>query len=160
MIKLLNEIQEKEYEARINQFNLNKAARIADIVINAAVAFTTAIAQLGPLGPAVGAALSALALTQIALVASQQAPPKPPPITALATGGVVDRPTRALIGEAGPEAVIPLDRYEFSRRDGRGDTIVINQTINGSVIEERKLGEAADKAIRLAQRRRRVPARA
>jgi len=27
-----------------------------------------------------------------------------------ATGGIVNRPTFALIGEAGPEAVIPLDR--------------------------------------------------
>ncbi len=30
--------------------------------------------------------------------------------TPLATGGIVTRPTRALIGEAGPEAVIPLSR--------------------------------------------------
>jgi SLT domain-containing protein len=29
-------------------------------------------------------------------------------IAALAEGGIVDRPTLALIGEAGPEAVIPL----------------------------------------------------
>jgi len=29
---------------------------------------------------------------------------------ALAEGGIVTRPTRALIGEAGPEAVIPLNR--------------------------------------------------
>tara|TARA_Y100000592_G_C5446742_1_gene306419 strand:+ start:1 stop:1539 length:1539 start_codon:yes stop_codon:yes gene_type:complete len=30
--------------------------------------------------------------------------------TPMATGGIVTRPTNALIGEAGPEAVIPLDR--------------------------------------------------
>ena len=30
--------------------------------------------------------------------------------TALAEGGIVTQPTRALIGEAGPEAVIPLSR--------------------------------------------------
>lgn len=29
---------------------------------------------------------------------------------AMATGGIVTRPTRALVGEAGPEAVIPLDK--------------------------------------------------
>jgi TP901 family phage tail tape measure protein len=29
----------------------------------------------------------------------------------MATGGIVTRPTRALIGEAGPEAVIPLDEW-------------------------------------------------
>lgn len=33
-----------------------------------------------------------------------------PEIPALATGGIVDEPTLALIGEAGPEAVIPLDQ--------------------------------------------------
>jgi phage-related minor tail protein len=33
-----------------------------------------------------------------------------PKIPALADGGIVTGPTLALIGEAGPEAVIPLDR--------------------------------------------------
>lgn len=33
-----------------------------------------------------------------------------PPIPYLATGGIVTRPTLAMIGEAGPEAVIPLSR--------------------------------------------------
>ena len=34
---------------------------------------------------------------------------------AMADGGIVTGPTRALIGEAGPEAVIPLDRFERNR---------------------------------------------
>src|SRR5690606_30765592 len=34
----------------------------------------------------------------------------PPRIPALAAGGIVTRPTLALVGEAGPEAVVPLDR--------------------------------------------------
>jgi hypothetical protein len=33
-----------------------------------------------------------------------------PPIPALAAGGIVTRPTLALLGEAGPEAVVPLGR--------------------------------------------------
>jgi len=33
----------------------------------------------------------------------------PPRIPALASGGIVTRPTLALVGEAGPEAVVPLD---------------------------------------------------
>jgi len=41
-------------------------------------------------------------------------PPRPPPssprLPELAAGGIVTRPTHALIGEAGPEAVIPLSR--------------------------------------------------
>ena len=32
-------------------------------------------------------------------------------LLALAAGGIVTSPTTALIGEAGPEAVIPLDRF-------------------------------------------------
>jgi hypothetical protein len=32
-------------------------------------------------------------------------------VTPMATGGIVTQPTNALVGEAGPEAIIPLDRY-------------------------------------------------
>lgn len=35
------------------------------------------------------------------------------PVRAMATGGVVTRPTLALIGEAGPEAVVPLPDYQY-----------------------------------------------
>lgn len=44
----------------------------------------------------------------------------------LATGGVVTSPTIAMVGEAGPEAVVPLDRA-----NGIGATYVIN--LNGDV---------------------------
>jgi len=33
------------------------------------------------------------------------------PVTPMATGGIVTAPTRALVGEAGPEAVLPLDQF-------------------------------------------------
>jgi hypothetical protein len=42
------------------------------------------------------------------------------PRVALAEGGFVNQPTNALIGEAGPEVVIPLDRFE--RMMGLGQT--------------------------------------
>lgn len=45
--------------------------------------------------------------------------------TPFATGGIVTGPTRALIGEAGPEAVIPLDRLQS------GTTV--NVTINAGI---------------------------
>jgi DNA-binding phage protein len=48
-------------------------------------------------------------------------------VPALAEGGVVARPTLALIGEAGPEAVVPLDRAGEFGMGGGGDTYV---TIN------------------------------
>jgi len=50
-----------------------------------------------------------------------------PNIPELATGGIVSGPTLALIGEAGPEAVVPLDRY---RGDGGGNTFIINGALD------------------------------
>ena len=53
-------------------------------------------------------------------------------LTAMADGGIVTRPTQALIGEAGAEAVIPLDRM-----GGMGQRVTIN--VAGSVISEGQL---------------------
>lgn len=58
-------------------------------------------------------------------------PPDLPPIPELAAGGIVRSPTLALIGEAGPEAVIPLSRgaqYGVGTGGG-GNTITVN--VNG-----------------------------
>ena len=42
--------------------------------------------------------------------------------TPMATGGVVTKPTRAVIGEAGPEAVIPLNKFDdYSGTDQKKD---------------------------------------
>jgi len=46
-------------------------------------------------------------------------------IPRLAEGGIVDRPTLAMIGEAGPEAVVPL-----SRTNGIGTNVTINVTVS------------------------------
>ena len=51
-------------------------------------------------------------------------------ILALAAGGIVTSPTLSLIGEAGPEAVIPLGQM------GSMGGTTINLTINGSVTSE------------------------
>jgi hypothetical protein len=48
----------------------------------------------------------------------------------LATGGIVTSPTLSLIGEAGPEAVIPLSKMGSMG----GSNITIN--VGGSVISE------------------------
>jgi phage-related protein len=52
--------------------------------------------------------------------------PAIPNIPMLAKGGVVDRPTFAMIGEAGPEAVIPLSKLDMmlNAASGGGDTAV------------------------------------
>jgi len=53
-------------------------------------------------------------------------------IPKMAEGGIVTKPTRALIGEAGAEAVIPLDRM-----GSMGTTVNVN--VAGSVISEGQL---------------------
>lgn len=59
------------------------------------------------------------------------------PIVPFARGGIVRRPTLALIGEAGPEAVVPLSQY--NRTGGGAGTpagsTTINVTVNGPATE-------------------------
>jgi hypothetical protein len=65
------------------------------------------------------------------------------PRVALAEGGIVTSPTNALIGEAGPEAVIPLSKMPT------GNTY--NITINANVADAR-LGEVVVNAIKRYER--------
>jgi len=64
---------------------------------------------------------------------------------AMATGGIVTSPTFALIGEAGPEAVIPL-----SKAGGMGMNITVNA---GLVSTPDQVGQDIIAAIQKAQRR-------
>jgi len=59
----------------------------------------------------------------------------------LATGGIVNSPTIAMIGEAGPEAVVPLNRM------GSMGGATVNVVINGSVTTEGDLVTAIRNAI-------------
>lgn len=63
----------------------------------------------------------------------------------LAEGGIVTRPTHALIGEAGPEAVIPL-----GRAGGIGGAQTVNVYVSGNVTrsEEELAGRISDVLIR------------
>lgn len=63
-----------------------------------------------------------------------------PKIPMLADGGIVNGPTLAMIGESGPEAVIPLDRM----RSGGGVTV----NVNGGLATSAEIGEAVVNAIR------------
>ena len=61
---------------------------------------------------------------------------KIPEIPQLAMGGIVDKPTLALIGEAGPEAVVPLNRAgEFGLGSGGGVTINVHGGDPESVVD-------------------------
>ena len=65
-------------------------------------------------------------------------------IPKLAEGGIVRRPTLALIGEAGPEAVVPLNRMN------RGGGITVNVT--GGLSTSAEIGQAVVNAIRAYNR--------
>jgi hypothetical protein len=58
----------------------------------------------------------------------------------MAEGGVVTQPTLALIGEAGSEAVVPLDRM-----GGMGTKVIVN--VAGSVISEGQLQSVIKDAL-------------
>jgi hypothetical protein len=62
-------------------------------------------------------------------------------IPRMATGGIVTSPTTALIGEAGPEAVIPLNRM------GSMGGSTVNIVVNGSVTTEGDLVNSIRNAI-------------
>ena len=65
-------------------------------------------------------------------------------IPRLAEGGIVSSPTLALIGEAGPEAVVPLDRMST------GGGITINVT--GGLATSAEIGESVVNALRAYSR--------
>jgi TP901 family phage tail tape measure protein len=77
-----------------------------------------------------------------------------------ATGGIVNRPTFALIGEAGPEAVIPLSRSRGNDplpmvgRGGSGAATTINLTVNaGMGTQGAEVGRQIVDALKAYERR-------
>lgn len=75
---------------------------------------------------------------------------------ALAQGGIVTGPTLALVGEAGPEAVVPLSgpyMPDFLRDQGGGDTYIQIQVQAGLVSSPDQVGQQIIEAIRRAERR-------
>jgi hypothetical protein len=97
----------------------------AETVIATSQAIMNAYAQAGPyLGTGLAVALGALGAAKVGLIMSQS-PPE------LAEGGIVTRRTLAVVGEAGPEAVIPLSRGLPALG---GDTnVVVNIPVQGSL---------------------------
>ena len=65
-------------------------------------------------------------------------------IPRLAEGGIVTSPTLALIGEAGPEAVVPLDQM----RNGNGITI----NVTGGLATSAEIGQSVVNALRAYSR--------
>ena len=73
-----------------------------------------------------------------------------PDIPLLADGGIVNRATLAVIGEAGPEAVVPLDKMGGSGGIG-GSTY--NITVNAGVGDPGTIGQSVVDAITAYERR-------
>lgn len=97
-------LAEKDRLAR-KQFEAQQAQAIATALIDGASAIVKNYAQLGLVGGSIAAATQAgLTAAQIATITSQKYVPM------LAKGGIANGATLAMIGEAGKEAVLPLDR--------------------------------------------------
>ena len=67
-------------------------------------------------------------------------------IPRLATGGIVTSPTLAMIGEAGPEAVVPLP----ARRDLLGSGVTVNVYVQGDTdpaAAAKRIGAILDRGI-------------
>lgn len=88
---------------------------------NDAVAAARRILLSATLGPVGGLVVSIVTGGKKKML---PAPPpiEPPPVPFLASGGIIDRPTLSVIGEAGPEAVVPLRRLDayIDTGDGKG----------------------------------------
>ena len=78
-----------------------------------------------------------------------------PDIPALAMGGIVTRPTLALIGERGPEAVVPLSGAG-ARGFGGGTTIIVNT--GQSISSKDDIAREIRKIMREGAQRGAVPA--
>jgi phage-related protein len=73
-----------------------------------------------------------------------------PQIPMLANGGIISQATLAVVGESGPEAVIPLDRMGDFGMGGGGINITVNA---GLVSSPDQVGQQIIEAIQKAQRR-------
>ena len=129
------------------------AAETAAAIVEAAEAAAAAAAALAGLTQAERDALAAATDDNTAAAAaatggSDGVKVNPPggDFTVLGSGGIVTSPTMALIGEAGPEAVIPL-----SRGGGFGGGITITVNNAGSVIAEADLVSSIRNALLQAQ---------
>jgi hypothetical protein len=83
---------------------------------------------------------------QVATIASQQ-------FTPMATGGLVTSPTRTLLGEAGPELVLPLNKASETLGLENPTQGTINVTVNiGNAYTKEDLAKDVFEGIQQAQR--------
>lgn len=103
--KLDTEYAEKKKVLEIKQAEANKKSSLMQAVVNTALAVTSALSTkpFFPLGLIAAAAALAAGYIQVRVIQAQSVPQ-------LAEGGIVTRATNIIAGEAGPEAIIPLNK--------------------------------------------------
>lgn len=152
--------EEKEARDKANEygqaaFAAQQANALAQVAIDTASAIMGAWADNpNPITAGIVTGLIAAASTaQIAAISSQQ-------YTPMATGGIVTKPTYALIGEGGAkEAVLPLTDENLDRVGLKGSsegTIVINISIGASYTGD-QLANDVFRGIEMAQRTGALP---
>lgn len=126
------EMQEEIDKLNRKAFEANKTNSLASATVSLANTIIGIIEQQKG-NPVTIGILSALATAswgaQVAAIESQN-------YTPMATGGIVTGPTHALIGEAGPEAIIPLKDKRAQGLLGNNNPVSINITIQGNADEE------------------------
>jgi len=95
------ELEKKRSAARRTAAKQEKAVALLSAVVNTAAAIVKALPNI-----ILAAAVGILGAAQIAIIAATPLPP-------LKEGGIVTRPTAVLAGEAGPEAIIPLEKLKM-----------------------------------------------
>jgi hypothetical protein len=94
------------------------------------------ISQIGSVIPKVAAQLeTVLTPLRSAVMGAFPGGIDPRQLPAMATGGIVSRPTVAMIGEAGPEAVVPLNQMGGMGGDQTIIVMLDGKTITQSVVK-------------------------
>jgi hypothetical protein len=143
----------------ISQFGdaLGPVGRALMVVVPAIIAAAAAVWMLQE-GLTLGVATAALIASGVAvgaMVANLQGYGS---VIGLASGGVTQGPTYALIGEAGPEIVMPLDRYEAQRASSDKSSsyqqqlprvleVKVTQQFYGDINSPEYIEEAAQKTV-------------
>ena len=118
--ELLSELSKTNKKA----FQINKALAIADAVVNTARGVTKALA-LGPFGIPIAALIGGLGAAQIATIASRK-------YQGRRLGGRMNQGQPYMVGEAGPELVVPDKASNVipNNQLGGGQPVTVNFNIN------------------------------
>jgi len=106
-------------------FQAAKALNIANAIMNTAAGATKALSQGGVFGPLLAGLVIAAGAIQIATIQSQQ-------YQGRKTGGIVQKGTPYMVGEAGAEMFVPNQTGTIipNRNMGGGQTVNVNFSIN------------------------------